>query len=155
MNTTAFRILIFIITLSVYIVSSPPVISTGDSGEFMTGAAVLGISHPPGFPVYTIVTRLFYNIPIANPGWRMEFGSMFTAAVAAMFLFSLMLLATKNAAASFIGAAAYAFAPTVWSQAVIAETYSLNALFVALLLFLILLFIERKQAVWLYIVKPK
>ena len=151
MNTTAFRILIFIITLSVYIVSSPPVISTGDSGEFMTGAAVLGISHPPGFPVYTIVTRLFYSIPVANPGWRMEFGSMFTAAVAAMFLFSLMLLATKNAAASFIGAAAYAFAPTVWSQAVIAETYSLNALFVALLLFLILLFIERKQAVWLYL----
>ena len=151
MNTTALKILIFVLAISAYIVSSPPVISTGDSGEFMTGAAVLGISHPPGFPVYTLLTRLFYNLPVANPGWRMELGSMVTAAVAAAVLFSLLLLVTKNAVASFISAAVYALSPTAWSQAFIAEVYSLNALFVVLLLFLILRFIERKQAVWLYL----
>jgi hypothetical protein len=50
---------IFVSCLTVYIFTLAPTIFFGDSGEFVTAAYNLGIVHPPGYPLYTLIGKLF------------------------------------------------------------------------------------------------
>ncbi len=43
---------IFAATMTVYLSTIAPTLSFFDSGEMIAGAYTLGVSHPPGYPVY-------------------------------------------------------------------------------------------------------
>jgi hypothetical protein len=48
-----------------------------DSGEFQLAGAVLGIAHPPGYPLYTMLARLFTLIPVGSAAYRINlFGAV-------------------------------------------------------------------------------
>jgi 4-amino-4-deoxy-L-arabinose transferase-like glycosyltransferase len=114
-----------------------------DSGDLVAAAATLGVAHPTGYPTYLLLARAFQLLPIGDLAYRSTLLSAVAALLTVSLLYhmGLMLLndrtwqATVSAAA---GALAIGLAPVFWSQAVIAEVYSLNALFVALLLWLAL-----------------
>src|SRR6266851_8606508 len=36
----------------------------GDSAELVTAAALWGVPHPPGYPLYTLLSHLFARVPI-------------------------------------------------------------------------------------------
>ncbi|OGS03333.1 MAG: hypothetical protein A2204_06685 [Elusimicrobia bacterium RIFOXYA1_FULL_47_7] len=123
------KIAIFLVVTALYIFSSPPTVTSGDSGELITGACTLGISHPPSFPLYSLTGKLFSQLPLSNPAWRLNFASIFFAALTALLIYIIL----KNefnsgAGAALFASTAYAFSGTVWSQAITAEVYSLNAL---------------------------
>ena len=48
---------VFLVAFAVYSGTLCPTISAGDSGELATAAAQLGIAHPPGFPLWTLLGR--------------------------------------------------------------------------------------------------
>ncbi|MGC8780994.1 MAG: glycosyltransferase family 117 protein [Anaerolineae bacterium] len=126
-----------------YLRTLAPGLLGGDSGEFQFAAWLGGFAHPTGYPLYLLMGRLWTHlVPFGDPAWRMNLLSAIWAAVAvglfyllARQVLALVVRSGPLACLSALAAAAlFAATPTFWSQAVIAEVYTLNtALLVALL----------------------
>jgi hypothetical protein len=127
----------FAASLALYLWTLAPSVATlfDDSLEFPLVAYRLGIAHPTGYPLYTLLARLFI---LLGP-WR-EVAQAVNAlsAVAAAWTTALVFLVarqvTRRRLPALLGAAGLATSPVFWSQSVIAEVYTLNAAFVAALL---------------------
>lgn len=83
-------ILVFFVSLSLYLFTLAPTVTFVDSGELIVAAKVVGVAHPPGFPLYVLLTHLFTLIPIGNIAERVNFASAFFGALAVAFLFLLV-----------------------------------------------------------------
>ena len=64
--------LISIIIFWIYITAVPPTIYLGDSGEIVAGAYTLGIAHPPGYPLYMLISKAFISFMPADPAMMMN-----------------------------------------------------------------------------------
>ena len=105
----------------------------GDSAKFQYVGSVLGTPHPPGYPLYVLVSFCFAQIPFGSLAWRINAMSAFCAAVtAALCVAVLRRLGVGRVIAAGIGLA-LAFDDALWSFAVRAEVYSLTAALTALL----------------------
>jgi 4-amino-4-deoxy-L-arabinose transferase-like glycosyltransferase len=116
-----------------------------DSPMLQTGAYTLGIGHPTGYPTYMMLTHLFTYLPFGDPAYRTNLASAVYATSAVGVIYCAGLLLTRRVVAAAAGALAFAVSPTFWSQATVAEVYTLNALFVALVLSVLLLWRERRR----------
>jgi tetratricopeptide (TPR) repeat protein len=79
-----------LIPLALYLRTLAPSISTGDSGELVTGAYCLGILHPPGYSLYCLLGRLFTLLPMGGVARRLNFFSSLSAAACAGLIFVLV-----------------------------------------------------------------
>ena len=100
-------------------------------------AAVLGVPHPTGYPLYCLLGHFWTVIfPFGSIVWRLNvlsavFGSL---AVACLYGFARTIKLPRPLALMAGGLLAFSF--TFWQQSLITETYSLAALWTCLLLFL-------------------
>ena len=153
-----FAWLTFLISFFVYFSTIAPTTSFWDCGEFITCSYVLGVPHPPGAPFYLLIGRLFSMIPwAADIGLRVNVISALTSALTVMLayliiskLISLWRGEAKNfedyfiqIGGSFIGALAFAFSDSFWFNAVEAEVYAISMFFMALVVWLILVWYEK------------
>jgi hypothetical protein len=133
--------------LTLYLRWLPPGLTGKDAGDFATAVAVLGVPHPTGYPSYCLLGKVFsWAVPWGDLAHRLNLFSAVTAAAAAavihLALVRLPLPAAidPGSAARLILAAAasllVAFAPTIASQAIIPEAYSLLLLAAATFLWL-------------------
>src|SRR5215216_5148079 len=122
---------------------------TLDSPMLQTEVTVLGVGHPTGYPTYMMLTHLFTYPPIGDPAYRVNLASAVygVAAVFAVYLAGLRLGGRAVAAAA--GALAFGLSGAFWSQAVIAEVYTLEALLVALVILFVLLWRDRRDGRYL------
>ena len=121
-----------VLVLAVYLVTLFPGLGGGgDSIKFQFAGSVLGTPHPPGYPLYILISFLFSKIPAGTPAWRINFMSAFFATAAVMLAFVAMrrLGCRRWVAAS--AALALAFDRYMWSKAVHAEVYTLAGALVA------------------------
>lgn len=116
-----------------------------DSPMLQTAAYTLGIGHPTGYPTYMMLTHLFTYLPVGDPAYRTNLASAVYAACAIGAVYAAGLLLSRRIFAAAVGALAFAVSPTFWSQATVAEVYTLNALFIALVLSVLLLWRERRR----------
>ncbi|HEX5916154.1 MAG TPA: DUF2723 domain-containing protein, partial [Rubrobacter sp.] len=93
--------------------------------------SVLGIAHPTGYPTYLMLTHLFTYLPFGDPAYRVNLGSAFYAALAVVAVYAAGLLLGRRIVAAATGALVFGLGTALWSQAVIAEVYTLNALLVS------------------------
>ncbi|OQX66080.1 MAG: hypothetical protein B5M55_01345 [Desulfococcus sp. 4484_242] len=110
----------------VYLFSTSPVVYLGDSGELTAAAFCLGIPHNSGYPLYSLIGKIFCLIPIGNVGFRLNLMSAFFSALAVLLVCEIILSFTRNACCAAVGAAYLAFTPLFWSQTVSAEVYPLH-----------------------------
>jgi 4-amino-4-deoxy-L-arabinose transferase-like glycosyltransferase len=110
-----------------------------DSAVLPAVAHTLGISHPTGYPTYTILTHLFTYMPFGDVAYRVNLASAVFGALAVVLLFGVGYRLSRSIAASALGAIAFGVSGLFWSQAVIAEVYTLHVLFLAIVLFVLLL----------------
>ncbi|MGB5931756.1 MAG: DUF2723 domain-containing protein, partial [Anaerolineae bacterium] len=115
-----------------------------DSLEFQLVTYKLGIAHPTGYPLYTLLGKLFTLLPVGDIAYRVNLTSAFFGALTVALLYLTMRLALEFRLPALLGALVFAVSPVFWSQAVMAEVYTLNSAFVALTLFLLL---RLKEAV--------
>jgi 4-amino-4-deoxy-L-arabinose transferase-like glycosyltransferase len=139
-----------LIALVLYLLTVEPSVPTGDSGELIAGAYVLGVPHPPGYPLYMLLGHIASWFPGGSPALRMNVLSALldAAAVAVVFLTIYRLVGRSVAqretlrerapslAAAAVGALLLAFSTLFWSYSVVAEVFALNNLFAAVLLLL-------------------
>ncbi|GAB4482566.1 MAG: hypothetical protein OHK0031_05220 [Anaerolineales bacterium] len=115
-----------------------------DGGDLIVAAYSLGVSHPPGYPAYTLLAHFFTQIPWGSIAWRVNLLSALGAALAAgaAALSVAALTEEKPAFERFFGALAaawlLAFSPALWSQALIAEVYAPHAALIGFSLWLAL-----------------
>lgn len=112
---------------------------TLDSPMLQAAVPVLGIGHPTGYPTYVMLTHLFTYLPFGDIAFRVNLASAVYGVLAVSAVYGAGLLLCGRIVAAAAGALAFGFAEAFWSQAVIAEVYTLNALFFALVFCLLLL----------------
>jgi tetratricopeptide (TPR) repeat protein len=138
-------ILLSILSFVVYLGTMSPVVYLGDSGELTAAAFSLGIPHGSGYPLYTLIGKLFCLIPLGNVGFRMNLMSAFFASATLWLVYFLVCRITASKLAAFVGALILAFASEFWFQTVAAEVYALHAFFVVLLMRLLWWWDERRE----------
>ena len=105
-----------------------------DSPLFQFIGRALGVAHNPGYPLYTLLTWPIAQLPVGELAWRINVFSAVMGAAATGLVF---LAARRLAARPIVSVAAalgFAAGATFWSQAVIAEVYTLHAALVGGLL---------------------
>src|SRR5919106_4320871 len=136
--------------LAVYARTLCPTIFTSGAGENVTAVVTLGVPHPPGFPLFCILGKIFtYLIPFGNVAFRVNFFSAMCGAAAAGMLYVLCrtLLGPSRRFAAAAAALLFAFSQTFWSQAVIAEVYTLNSLLLICVFYMLIRW-EGGGALW-------
>ncbi len=151
----------------VYLCSLGPSVGLEDAGELAVAADGLGVAHPPGYPLWAMISWVFCRLlgwvtwqGYPNPAWAVAFGSAVMGALATGLTALLisrsgrdLLKGTTVAPEAWCdrlavlggvaGSLAFAFSPVVWSQAVIVEVYALGSLFMAGVLLLTYLWLRR------------
>jgi hypothetical protein len=130
---------VFVGALALYWRTLAPSVATvfDDSLEFQLVCPTLGIAHPTGYPLYTLLGKLFTLIPVGDIAYRVNLMSAFFAALTVAFTYLLVRILTDGSLSAFFASLAIAVSPVFWSQAVIAEVYSLNAFFTTLVVYLL------------------
>ncbi len=142
---------VFGLCLAVYILTLAPGVLGGDSGEFQYIPYILGIAHPTGYPLYTFWGWLWTHLlVIGNVAYRMNLFSAFGGALTAGVLYLIIHRVTGRHVPAVAAALFLAFSPTFWFESIIAEVYTLNLLFTALCLLLLLRWQERKTKLELF-----
>ncbi|MCB8951512.1 MAG: DUF2723 domain-containing protein [Ardenticatenales bacterium] len=124
-----------------------PTIATGilpaDNGEFQLVAARLGIAHPPGFPLYTLLGHLAAHFPLpVGVAFKINALSALISAATLLLVHLSVVAMTGRKSAGILAALALGTATTFWAQATIANVRSLTAFFAALALYA-LIHLER------------
>jgi hypothetical protein len=136
--------LIYLKTLAPTVLYYDPTVFP-DSVVLQVQAIVLGIPHTTGYPTWVMLTHLFTYLPFGDSAYRANLSSAVYAAAAVLLVYLLCLRLTRRAVPSFVGALLFGLSRDFWSQAVITEVYTLNALFVALVIFLLLLWRDSRD----------
>lgn len=137
------------VALSLYLRTLAPGVLFGDPAEFQTAAWGAGLAHPTGYPFFLLAGWAWMHLlPLGEPAWRLNLLSALlgATAVGVTCLATLRLIAIAVPSCSTVArrlaavaaALLLAAAPGFWSQAVIAEVYTLHALLTALALWVAL-----------------
>lgn len=147
----------FAFAATVYLMTIEPTASLWDCSEFIATSYKLEVGHPPGAPLFMMISRLF-AIFAPNPQTvAIMINSMSALASAATILFlfwSITHLGRRALGksedeltlpqtvailgAGLIGAIAYTFTDTFWFSAVEGEVYALSSMFTAVVFWAIL-----------------
>jgi hypothetical protein len=141
--------LLFVINLIIYLSTLAPAVGFIDSGELAVVCQTLGIAHPTGYPLYTILGRLFCLLPFGDTFFRVGLMSLIFTCLGNIVLFLILVTVStgpsrrKHKAANleiwsaFVASLTFSFTPTLWSQATSNEVYSLNVLLFAVIILLV------------------
>lgn len=116
-----------------------------DPVMLQTQAYSLGITHPTGYPTWVMVTHLFTQLPFESPAYWANFASAVWATAAVILVYLICLRLVGRVVPAAVAAIAFGVGQTFWEQAVIAEVYTLNALFVAAVIYTLLLWRDTRR----------
>jgi hypothetical protein len=119
------QILVFFLTLVTYVSTMPRTITLEDAGLFQMVCNLGGISHPPGYPLFTLLCR---EMTVTSTVFNGNMISAIFASLALVVFYRVVLLLTTDRVTAFVAALSYGFSAVFWSQAIIIEVYSLAAL---------------------------
>lgn len=139
---------VFAFCFILYAVTAYPDQAPGDSGELVAAAYQLGLGHPPGYPLFCLIGKLWSMIlPFGTVAWRMNIGNAIAGAAAAATVALLGARFSRSNVAGALAGIGFGLCPVVWLFATQAEVFTLNNLFSAFLLYLSLKFFEKPSFV--------
>ncbi|KFQ44177.1 Transmembrane protein 260, partial [Nestor notabilis] len=116
-------------------------------GELITAAYELGVAHPPGYPLFTLLAKLATGLlPVGSPAFRVNLLCSLLGAAAASLLFYTVFRLSGSYAGGILAAGVFSFSRLTWQWSIAAEVFSLNNLFVGLLMALTAHFEEASTA---------
>lgn len=140
-----FPLCLFLGAFSFYVLTLAPGLMPGDSGDVMVAAATFREAHPPGYPLYGLLGKLFVALPVGDIPYRVNLMSAFLGGLAVTLVYLSVRLLTGHFAASLVTALLFAFSNLFWTYFVIAEVFCLNNFLLALTAFLALWWRRRHQ----------
>lgn len=156
-----FSIASFFIPFIVYVTTLAPGLYFIDTGELAAVCVKLGIAHPTGYPLFTILGSIFSKLPLGDYIYRLNIMCALLSSVTALVFYNMMYFILtelnlnkeqekstrfftdeKNPLTaiiiSFSGAMVLAFSSTFWNTSNSLEVYSLHVLLVVTVMFLFL-----------------
>ncbi|GAB4108693.1 MAG: hypothetical protein OHK0022_60550 [Roseiflexaceae bacterium] len=134
---------------ALYAATLLPGVGGGDTAEFQRAGPTLGLAHPSGYPLYTLLGWLWSQLPLGGtPAWRMNLLSAALAALALAAVYACGRALGQRPPAAAGAAAALGVSLTFWSQATIAEVYALALLLQALLFLALLAWRAGRLPLW-------
>jgi len=147
-RTLAASGLAFVGSLGLYLATMAPGLPPGhDSAELVTAATVLGIAHPPGYPVYVLSGHMLVSLLPGDPAWVLNLFSAVSGALAVGLAALAIGRLSGSALAGLLAAGLFACARSPWRMAVGAEVFSLHLAFLAGLLALTACWREADESV--------
>jgi len=139
-----FPTLLLLSCFVLYIRTLAPDILPADNGEFQLVAANLGVAHPPGFPLYTMLAHFMTRFPFGpTPAYRVNFFSAVTSTMTLAAIYISLFKLTRRILPAAAATLILATATTFWAQATTANIRSMTALFAALMFLALVLFYEE------------
>ncbi len=114
-----------------------------DTPKFQFLGHVLGTAHPPGYPLYVVLSHLFVKIPIGTIAYRANLFSAVMAALACALAHVMGRQIGASRYAAFLMSLALATGASFWRSAVFAEVYALAAVMATLTVALMLAWGQR------------
>ena len=109
----------------------------GDTAKFEFVGHTLGTPHETGYPAYIALNYVFTNLfPFGSIAYRANLLSAVFAVLCCLVVYHVQRMLGIGRWIAFIASLVLGLTATFWSQAIIAEVYTLNALFFALVIFL-------------------
>lgn len=87
-----YSLLAFTIPFVVYFITLAPSVTFIDSGELATVAAKLGVAHPTGYPLFTIIGNAFTRLPFVDEVFRLNLMCAVFSSLSIMVFFNLLIL---------------------------------------------------------------
>jgi hypothetical protein len=123
--------LCFALPLVLYVLTAARTVQGGDTGEFGLIGIVGGVAHPPGYPLYSLILRLFGALPFGAPFFRVSLASAVCGAAAVAVLQRVLWRLTGSLFASVGAALLFAVSEEQWRLSGVPEVFTLNVLLAA------------------------
>ncbi|XP_029140430.1 transmembrane protein 260, partial [Protobothrops mucrosquamatus] len=105
------------------------------------------VAHPPGYPLFTLLAKLAIELfPCGSAAYRVNLFCALLGAAAASLLFYTVVRLSGSQAAGVFAVGMFSFSRLTWQWSITAEVFSLNNLFVGLLMALSVQFEEATTA---------
>jgi hypothetical protein len=144
--------LIFLFFFILYYINSAPGIVFGDSPELALSSYSLGIAHPPGYPLFSIITKFFsYLQPFQDYAKKCNTFSVFISSLTLTILFYTINLLYNNKLTALIATLTTGFSYIYFKQSLVTEVYALNSFFVILITFSLVKYTKTNDKRWLYL----
>jgi hypothetical protein len=128
--------LVFLVSFAFYLAGASPAIGARDCADMASAALTVGVAHPPGYPLYSVLGHLWLTIfPLGNPAYGLAVLSCLAGAGACAFIF-LAVRRRSGVEAGLCSAGIVLFSAPLWKFALLQEKYSLHACFIAALIWL-------------------
>jgi tetratricopeptide (TPR) repeat protein/4-amino-4-deoxy-L-arabinose transferase-like glycosyltransferase len=143
--------ILFVASLAVYVVTSARTVTGEDSGELIAAAYTLGVAHPPGYPLWCLLAKGMTLLPVGEAAFRVALLSALFGVLTVVALAAVVLLLTRSWPSAIAASLGFGLLRDQWSQAVIAEVYTLNSFFLASSVLILLLWAEERRWTLLYL----
>src|SRR5438477_11427788 len=120
-----------------YFLTAARDIVVGDSPELITAAVTLGVAHPPGYPLFTMLGHLFSLLPFGSIPFRVNLLSVICDALTIGVVYFSAFRLTRSQLAAAVAALLLAVDPIFWEWSLAAEVFPLNNLLAAVLILLL------------------
>lgn len=112
-----------------YVATAPLTVQSGDTGELVTNSYFLRVSHPPGYPLWT----LLYHIPVRYlSGSNPFFSASVTTIIITLAWFGILLSVFKEKSQLLL-LGILGCSLVVWRYAILPDVFGLHAFFLALI----------------------
>ena len=146
-----YALLILILTPIYYKTLLPGLGFWGDSAKFQFAGKVLGTAHLPGYPLYLMLNYAFVNLfPKGTLAFKVNLLSACFSLLAILVFFNLLVELRIRPLVAFASSLTYALSYTFWLFSLVAEVYSLNILFVAIVLNLLIRWRQSRRDRYFY-----
>ena len=140
-----------VIPLAIYLASCYRDVMYWDVGEMDTVPYILGIAHPPGYPLYTLIGWAFTHLlPFGSVAFRMSALSAIALAATSWFVWRIVVDLSADALAGLAAALLFAFGEDAWAHATRAEPHALVVLACVAILYFLLRWLTRCRPSDLY-----
>ncbi len=148
---------LFITLWAIYLHGLNPAFRTDDSPETAASCYTLGIQHPPGYPLHSLMGRIATFVPLGTPAFRVNLMAAFFGAAACCTLLLALLLwlqrrwpetKTLNLWVALFAALCLGLSPTFGSQALAAKggIYTSHAWWISLLILSLALWAKQPSS---------
>ncbi len=143
--------LIFLVACLAYIPLAATGVQESDGAEIAYQALNSGVLHPPGFPLYSLVSIYLVKIFPNNPYHTLAIFSAVCQALAGSFLFFTAKIFLKSSWVSIAIACSWLFFPATFRSATDCEVFALNNLLVIISCFCALKILHQQSKLVLYL----
>lgn len=143
---------LFFTTFSIYLQNLSPSVYGGDSGDFLTAIVTKGITHPSGYPLFTLLGILFNNLPLSSsPAWKIGLLCALSSSLSVVLLYLIVFEFTKRRLIAIITAFSLSFTYPFWLYAEVVEVFSFSFFIVLFLFYVLLLYSIYKSRKLFYL----